>query len=111
MRSFRFLAAIAAFFLASVALAVTLTNETLVLTTATALPQTSLRTAIEIQNLGPNPIYCALGTSTGLAVGKGRQIAANGGVWQVRLSSLIPIYCLSSANQVTTAATITTELR
>lgn len=86
------------------------TNETLVLTTATLLPQRTARTAIEIQNLGPNPIYCALGSSSLAVVGKARRIDADGGIWPLHLSYHVPIYCITSVDQVTGAATITTEL-
>lgn len=90
----------------------TQTTETLVLTTAVELPRLSGRKGIEIQNLGPNAIYCSLGTSTGLAVGKGRMIAASGGTWALDASEYIRIFCLAAtAAQVTTAATMTNELR
>lgn len=67
------------------------------------------RQAVEIQNLGPNPIYCALRTSTGLVVNKGRKIIY-GEAWAVMAGPSSPIYCIAAtADQVTTAATIVTE--
>jgi hypothetical protein len=95
----------------AVAYSVVLTHETLVLTTATSLPQTPSRTAVEIQNLGPNPIYCSVGDSAAAVVGKARMVEANGGKWALRVGAEVPIYCIASANQVTGAATVTTELR
>ena len=70
----RLLAALVAALLALPALA----GEVLVLTTATRLDATPLsgRQSAEVQNLGPNAIYCQLRGSSGLAVGKGRKVAA-----------------------------------
>ena len=94
------------------------TTEVLVLNaTQTAMPTTPLagRRAIEIQNLGPNAIYCAIGPAATLPTAvllKSRQIAAAGGVWAVDLNDKIIVRCLAAtANQVTGAATIVTEVR
>lgn len=88
-----------------------LAGEVLVLTTVTrADPSPSVtRRAVEIQNLGPNAIYCQLRTPTGLIVGKGRRIATNE-AWALDLRASVPVYCIAAtANQVTTAATFVTE--
>lgn len=85
-----------------------LTTETLVLTTSTAMPKWTNRRAIEIQNLGPNTIYCSL--TAAAVVGKSRAIVP-GGTWSLEINYKIPIYCIAAtANQVTGAATITTEV-
>jgi hypothetical protein len=92
------------------------TTEVLVLTTAggTAVPATALvgRRALEIQNLGPNAIYCSTGTPV---LATARKLSAAGGVdslWALDASDNIVIKCLAAtANQVTTAATIVTELK
>ncbi len=85
--------------------------EVLVLTTATELPRVKGRRAAEIQNLGPNAIFCAF-TSAGAVVGLGRRIEPNGGVWALNATESLRIWCVSAtAAQVTTAATIVTELR
>jgi hypothetical protein len=90
----------------------TQTTEVLVLTTATALPNLSGRMGIEILNLGPNDIWCALGSSTLAVVNKSRKVAASGGSWSLSAGDKIKIWCIAStANQVTGAATIVTELR
>lgn len=85
-------------------------GEGLVLTTATKMTTTGLvgRKATEVQNLGPNPIFCQLRNGNGLAVNKGRKVDANGGSWAV--DGIHDVWCISSANQVTGAATIVTEL-
>lgn len=94
------------------------TTEVLVLNaTQTALPATSLagRRAIEIQNLGPNAIYCAIGPASAPPTAvllKSRQVAASGGVWAIDLNDKIVVRCLAAtADQVTGAATIVTEVR
>lgn len=94
------------------------TTEILVSNTVqTAVPTTVLanRRAIEIQNLGPNAIYCAVGpaaTPPTAVLLKTRQVAASGGVWAIDLGPNVIINCLAAtANQVTGAATIVTEVR
>lgn len=88
------------------------TNEVLVLTTSTRVDTGTLvaRRGIEVQNLGPNAIYCALYESTAAVVLKARKVAA-GSSWAVDAPAGLPMYCIAAtANQVTTAATIVTEL-
>lgn len=85
--------------------------ETLVLASAAVeMPRTSGRTAIEMQNLGPNPIYCAF-TQAGAVATKARRIAA-GETWALDIKHTVRIWCIAgTADQVTGAATIVTELR
>lgn len=88
-----------------------LTTEVLVLTTATAMPQLANRRGIELQNLGPNPIYCALTDATRAVVNKARRVDA-GGSWALDVPGTTPIYCIAAtAAQATGAATIATEAR
>jgi hypothetical protein len=88
-----------------------LTTEVLVGTTATAMPQLPNRRGVELQNLGPNPIYCALTDATKAVVGRARRVDA-GGSWALDIPSTTPIYCIAAtAAQVTGAATIATEAR
>jgi hypothetical protein len=62
--------------------------------------------AVELQNLGPLPIYCKGGSATGLAVGTGREIRP-GSAWVVRNGTAgSNIYCIASVGQATGAATI-----
>jgi hypothetical protein len=68
-----------------------------------------LRRAVEIQNLGPNPIFCQLRNSTNLAVNKGRQVI-NGEPWAFAAGAATQIWCISSSSQVTGAASIVTEV-
>jgi hypothetical protein len=104
------LAAVLTVTLAASADSLSLTNETLVLTTATALPQLAGRKAIAIQNRGPNSIFCAVADSTKAVVNKSWEIAS-GGWFSIPISS-VPIYCIAAtANQVTGAATITIEVK
>lgn len=84
-------------------------------TTVTLMPATALagRRGVELQNLGPNPIYCTVGGETPLTTGAlGRRIDASGGTWSVDVGSGVIIRCLAgTADQATTAATQVTELR
>lgn len=75
------------------------------------------RTAIELQNLGPNAIYCTVGpyngsTATPLATGAlGRKIDA-GATWSLMASGSVVLKCIAAtAAQVSGAATQVTELR
>lgn len=97
---------------------VPVTTEKLVLTTATKMPRnttTGLRVAIEIQNLGPNPIYCAFSSATAVVL-KARAIEAKVAAtpadsWAVDVTPDMDIWCIAAtANQVTTAATVVSEL-
>jgi len=83
----------------------------------TACPTTALaqRKAIELQNLGPNAIYCTVDGSAPV-VGKARRIDALGSTaapaWSIDAGPAIVITCIAAtAAQVTTAATIVSELR
>jgi hypothetical protein len=89
-----------------------LATEVLVLTTSTRVDgaTTSYRRGIEVQNQGPNAIWCNVGTSTVVAT-KARQILT-GEAWAVNVRAGVPVYCLAStASQVTGAATIVTEAK
>lgn len=114
MRSIRVLTAgllVAAFSLP--ALAGTYQNEVLVLASAATRvdPGTMrARKGLEIQNLGPNPIYCAPGVSADAVSTKARKIST-GESWGISLFYGIAVYCIAaSADQVTGAATIVTEV-
>lgn len=87
--------------------------EKLVLTSATTVDlNTRFRKGLEIQNLGPNAIFCAVGDSSLAVVNKARKVDASGGTWAIDLPPGIRVYCIAaSANQVTGAATIVTEAR
>jgi hypothetical protein len=86
------------------------TTEKLVLASAPVLmPQLEGRTAIEIQNLGPNPIWCAIASTP--VVNKSRKIGT-GEAWSPPIYWSIPIYCIASTgDQVTGAATIVSEAK
>jgi hypothetical protein len=87
------------------------TTETLVSTTATAMPCTAGRKSQEIQNLGPNPIYCAFSSGTAVAT-KARRVDANGGVWSLDATSAVCVWCVTvTAVQSTGAATISSEVQ
>lgn len=79
-----------------------------------AVPATALfkRKAIEIQNNGPNPIYCTVDGSLPVALSNGRWIAASGGIWSIDAGPGIAVKCIAgTAAQVSGAATMVTELR
>jgi hypothetical protein len=100
-------ALLAVVLLGAVAAQALTTTEVLVLTTPTALPVLRYRRIFEVQNLGPNDIFCA-GSSAGAVANKARRIAANGGAWS--FSGGDAVWCVAAtANQVTGAATITSE--
>lgn len=91
-------------------------QEVLVLTTAggTAVPTTALvgRKSITLQNLGPNVIFCTLDGSSPLTTGAlGYRIDANGGVVTFNVGPAVAVKCITTVNQLTTAATQVTELR
>lgn len=90
----------------------TQTTEVLVLASAAVeLPRLSQRRGLEIQNRGPNSIYCALGSSAAAVVTKARELQ-NGDAWSLDATEAIRIFCIAAtADQVTGAATIVTELR
>ena len=85
-------------------------TEVLVLTTATLIPTSGLtdRRSIEIYNNGPNAIYCGTGTPV---VNKAREIGPDS-AWAIDVGKAITLKCIAAtAAQVTTAATIVTEVR
>jgi nitrogen fixation-related uncharacterized protein len=98
----------------AVALTTAETTEVLVLNTAaTAVPTSPLvgRRSVEVQNLGPNAIFCTLGGDTPV-VSKSRQLAASGGTWAFDVSEAIVVKCIAgTADQVTGAATIVSEVK
>jgi hypothetical protein len=89
------------------------TSEVLVLASAaTELTRTTSqrgRVAIEIFNNGPNTIWCAF-TSATAVVNKSRPVAS-GSSWALDATSEVQIYCrAATADQVTGAATVVSEL-
>ncbi len=77
---------------------------------------TGSRKGVEIQNLGPNPIYCRpelnTATSSAIATTNGRQIAANGGVWSIDLGVNVAVWCIAAtAVQVSPNDTRVTEVK
>lgn len=85
-------------------------TEVLVQTSSTAVPSSALsgRRSLEIQNLGPNTIFCSPGTPV---LNKSRAIAPNS-AWALDVGSAVVISCLAAtANQSTGAATIATEVK
>jgi len=90
----------------------TYTNEVLVLASAATRLDTGFaaRKGIEIQNLGPNAIYVALGTSTDAVTTKSRRLSP-GESWSLALWAGITVWARAvTADQVTGAATIVTEI-
>jgi hypothetical protein len=87
------------------------TAEVLVLASAaTEIPALPNRAGIEIQNLGPNAIYCSIDDSTKAVVTKSRMIAASGGTWALGSSHKHSVWCrAATADQVTGAATIVSQ--
>lgn len=93
---------------------VPLVTEVLILNSAgTVIPRSGGRRALEIQNLGPNPIYCAFSAAANAVLTKSRKIDT-GQSWSLNFGSENPsihIYCrAATADQVTGAATIVTEI-
>ena len=100
--------------IATAAHAATYTNEVLVLASAATRVDTglSLRKGIEVQNLGPNAIYCSVHESSAAVVTKARKVDASGGAWAIDLGPQWKVYCrAATADQVTGAATVVTEVR
>ena len=88
-----------------------LQSQVLVLTTPSRVDTgRKFRKAVEVQNLGPNPIYCTLrkGTSDVPAVGTARRIAS-GEAWGIELKADVQVWCIAGTAQLTGAATIVTE--
>lgn len=91
------------------------TTEVLVTNAAggTTVPASALasRRSIEIQNNGPNPIYCTVDGSAPVATTNGRWVLS-GQAWSLDIGPLIVVRCIAgSAAQLTGAATMVTELR
>lgn len=91
------------------------TTEVCVATaSATTVPTTALawRKAIELQNLGPNAIYCTVDGSTPTNTGSnGRKIATDT-VWSLDVGPDVVVKCIAAtALQATPACTMVTELR
>jgi hypothetical protein len=90
------------------------TTEVLVSnTTPTAVPAVSLtgRRQLEVQNLGPNDIFCTADGSTPV-VAKARKVAASGGVLTLPIGANIVVTCIAQTQaQATGAATIATEVK
>lgn len=85
-----------------------LTQEVLFTTTSSCVTSLTLRKSIELYNNGPNTIFCSL--TTAAVLNKGRPIAAAAS-WAIDLPPSIPLCCITSAPQLTTAATIATQTR
>lgn len=86
-------------------------NEVLVLASAAKRIDAGLpnRRWIEVQNLGPNPIFVSI-VGTTPASGKARRLATNES-WAPPVNAIHKLYAIAStADQVTGAATIVTEL-
>jgi hypothetical protein len=81
-------------------------------TLSTSITALSGRKAFEIQNLGPNAIYCTLDGDAPVAT-KARAIPADPAVtWSVNAGPNITVKCIAAtAAQVTGAATIFTEVK
>lgn len=108
----RVLTLLAVLCLSSAAFAGTFTNEVLVLNSAATRVDTGLtgRRGIEIQNIGPNAIYCAVGASADAVLTKARRLNA-GETWALDIPVPNTVYCkAATADQVTGAATIVTEI-
>ena len=91
----------------------TFTNEVLVLASGAVRLETGLvgRTGLEIQNLGPNPIWIGLDTSGTAVVNKSRKLNT-GESWSLNLREQVKVYAIAStADQVTGAATVVTEVQ
>lgn len=90
-----------------------LTREVLVLN-LTAVKMTSdwaNRGAVEILNLGPNDLWCAVGSSSMAVINKSRRVDRLGGSWAIDLRMPNHIWCKAgTADQATGAGTIVTEV-
>jgi hypothetical protein len=89
------------------------TTECLVVTTAggTPCPATPLasRRAVKLVNTGPNPIYCALGASVPVVLLADPILPTGWATYEA--GPAVPVTCIAAtASQVTTAATIVSEL-
>lgn len=87
--------------------------EVLVGLTPTRLPQLCGRGGFEIQNLGPNPIWCTTsGVSSHARINRARKVDANGGVWGINGKDTVAVWCVTStAPQSAGGGTIVSEVR
>jgi len=79
----------------------------------TATPATCLaqRKAIELQNNGPNTIYCTVDGTAPLVGSNGRWVLS-GAAWSLDAGCNVVITCISAtAAQISGAATMVTELK
>lgn len=67
----------------------------------------TFRGTLELQNLGPQPIWCGFSQATAV-IGKARRIGA-GDTWSVN-SQNFEVWCVAAVAQVTGAATIASEV-
>ena len=89
-----------------------ITTKVLIGTSPTALPVLRSRRTMEVQNLGPDPIFCAA-SQAGALVNQARRIAANGGTWSIPAGDAF--WCVAAAAQTgcdaeSTSCTIITEV-
>jgi hypothetical protein len=93
-----------------------LNREVLVLNTATYVPGGATHTplanrrSILLQNLGPQPIYCTIDGQAPLATGALGIRILPGESWSPSVAT-VAVRCISSASQLTTAATQVVEVR
>lgn len=87
--------------------------EVLVGLTPTRMPQLCGRTGFEIQNLGPNPIWCTTsGVSSHARINRARRVEANGDVFPINGKDAVVVWCITStAPQVAGGGTIVSEAR
>lgn len=100
-------------FVPAVALCQARTQEILLTTTATALPQLFGRRAMLIENRGPNAIWCAFGGTSSAVVNKAHRIGPSTETGNNRFpyNGTEVVYCIAeTANQVTGAATVVSEV-
>lgn len=83
------------------------TREVLVLTTATTITIADTTRSVDVQNNGPNNIWCALNATP--VLNKSHKVASGGGSWTLPVSKGMTLKCLASADQLTGAATNVTE--
>lgn len=92
------------------------TTQVLVSSSGTPFPALSGRTQVEMQNNGPEPICCVIGTSiTGSAcrvVSGVPDGGSHGGTWALSVRDSMPLRCKAlGASQVDGGATIFTEIQ
>jgi hypothetical protein len=88
------------------------THEVLVLASApTLIVRTANTSAFELQNLGPNAIWCGLGGDAGVAVvNKSHKIDSLGGTWSGDTPPSLKTWCIAQgADQITGGATVVSE--